>query len=345
MCLDVVDRHRHRIAYRNLMGDNPLFEATGARRPCRLSHGGVGGVAIKRQHSLEPCLGRGRVGFQPLRCRDLRCLVQVQYSRHHFALAAQRKLEIPEQSADVGALGAVAPAGHGVDGCAAEIGAEDFIAPAEILQREAHVHGMRLPRQKHDRILLAIGAFDLSQHALLAGLDQFEFTQTKLILLQHFQHVAVAVIAGLDPVDGVIERRRETLNILEVFQTSRVGVDGNRQGVLGACQIRSNYLDRAVIHVPASVSLLGRHPIAQEHVDVVIVKRRKSDRNRKHGNGRRIAYGAEQLADQCCRGGHIRPAHVGKADYLAARRLTRGAWHRGARDLSHHQRCQDNPRQ
>ena len=145
------------------------------------------------------------------------CFMPVQDRRHHFALAAQGELQIGEQAADVGAFGAVALAGHGINRRAAVIGAEQLIAAGEVFQVEAHVHGMRFPGQEHDGLLVAVGALHLRQHALFAGLDQFEAAQAELILLEHFQHMPVAVVAGFDAVDRVVERGSEALNVLEVL--------------------------------------------------------------------------------------------------------------------------------
>ena len=45
------------------------------------------------------------------------------------------------------------------------------------------------------------------EHALLARLDELEVAEPVLVLLDQRQHEAVAVVAGLDAVDLVLELR------------------------------------------------------------------------------------------------------------------------------------------
>ena len=153
---------------------------------------------------------------------------------HHFVLAAQRELQIGEQAAHIGTFGAVALAGHGINRRTAVVGPEELIAAGEVFQVETHVHGMRVPGQEHDGFLVVVGALHLRQHSLFAGLDQFEAAQAELILLEHVQHMPVAVVAGFDSVDRVVEFGSEALNILEVLETGGIGVCRHRQRVFGA---------------------------------------------------------------------------------------------------------------
>ena len=68
----------------------------------------------------------------------------------------------------------------------------------------------------------------------------------------------------------------------------------------------------------ASVGRLGGHPIAQEHIDVVVLDGGEGDGNREHGDRRRVADGTQQLRDQRGGGGHIGPADVRESHDLAA---------------------------
>jgi hypothetical protein len=152
----------------------------------------------------EPRLHDVRMRTQPCGGGDGRLLVPVEDAGHHLALAAQRELEICEQPSDIGTFGAVSAPLVRVDGRAAEVRAEHGIPTGEILDVETHVHGMRLPGEEHDGRVVAVGALDLRQHALFARFDQLEVADAELIFLEHLEDQAVAVIARLDAVDGVI---------------------------------------------------------------------------------------------------------------------------------------------
>jgi hypothetical protein len=115
---------------------------------------------------------------------------------------------------------------------------------------------MRFPRQKYHGLLRLGRTLHLRQHALFAGLDQVEFVQTVEILLQHRQNQPVAVVAGFDAVDRMVQGRSEALNVIEVAQARLIGIRGHGQGVLGAAQVGAQHFDGALVHVALAVGFL-----------------------------------------------------------------------------------------
>jgi hypothetical protein len=273
MRLDVVDHDRHGVAHRDLVGADPVLETPPARGFAFTAQRVERRTAVEGVDAIEPGADHRRIGLEPRGRRDFRRLMLIEYRRHQLTFARGREMQILQQPADVRALQRVAGAGVGVDRGAAVVRPEHAVAARQVLQIEAHVHRVRVPGQEHDRCVLAIGAFDLGQHALLAGFDQFELAQAEQILLQHRQDQPVAVIAGLDTVDRILQLRREALDVGERLQAGIVGVGGHGQRVLGAGQIGAEHLDRAVGHIGPAVAFLGRHPVAQEHVDVLVLHR------------------------------------------------------------------------
>ena len=204
------------------------------RAPARRTPGGRRRCARRRATALTA----SGCAFSHCGRRGLGLLVAIQDGRHHLALAAQGEVEVRRAGGPMfGHSRAVALAGHGVDRRAAEIRAEHRVAAGQILDVEAHVHGMRLPGEEHDGLLVAHGALDLRQHALLARLDQLEVAEAELVLLDHLQHQPVAVVAGLDAVDRAVERGGEAVDVVEVLEARVIGVGRHREGVLGALEI------------------------------------------------------------------------------------------------------------
>ncbi len=109
MRLDIVDGHRHGIAHRDLVADDPLLEAAEARGSAAECDSAVkaGRPSKVSTPSSQAFIDAG-IGFQPLGRCGIRLLMPIQDGRHHFALAPQRELQIVEQPADVRALGRVA---------------------------------------------------------------------------------------------------------------------------------------------------------------------------------------------------------------------------------------------
>ncbi len=281
----------------------------------------AGGPSVEGPHPLQPSLGHGGVCLEPLRGSDIRLLMPIQDGGHHFTLAAQRESKVGKQAAHVGAFGAIAFARHGVDRGPAIVWAEHRIAARQILEVEPHVHRMRLPGEENHRLLVAVGALDLSQHALFARFDQFEIPKAKLILLEHLQHETVAVVAGFDAVNRIVDRRAETPDVVEVLETGLVGVGGNRQGVFRAQQVRSDDDHGAVGVVWRTIGRLGRHPVAEKDIDVVILQRCEGHGDREHRDVREVTDAAHQFRHQCGGRSHIGPPYIGEAHGLAARRI------------------------
>ncbi len=323
MGFDGIDGHRHGITHGNLVADDPLRQS--ARVHARsLRECAVGRAAVERAHAVEPGFHQVLVRLQPLRRRDLGLLVAIQDAGHHLALAPQREGEIREQTAHVRALRAVALARHGVDRRAAEVRTEHRVPAGQIFQIEAHVHGVGLPREKHDGLLVPHGAFDLGQLALFARLDQLEVPKAELVVLDHLEDQPIAVVAGLDAVDGPVQLGGEAVDIVEVLEPQGLRIRRHGQRVLGAFKIRTNDDHRAVGVVGGPIGDLGRHPIAEEDVDVVVLDRREGHRHGQHGDRRGVPDVAEELCGERGGRGHVGPAHVGKSDRAAARRIGRG---------------------
>ena len=183
---------------------------------------------------------------------------------------------------------------------------------------------MRFPGQEHDRFLGADRTLDLREHALFARFDELEIPKMIEILLEHLEHVAVAVVAGFDAVDRMIQRTREALDVGEVMEARFVGVGRHGQCVFRAREIGADFDDRAVGDVLAAIRLLRRHPIAEEHVNVLVLQRCERDRHGQHGDLRRVA----ELLQECGRErrgrGHVGPADVGEAHGTTARRVGAG---------------------
>src|SRR5207244_8632726 len=87
------------------------------------------------------------------------------------------------------------------------------------------------------------------QHSLLARFDQLETTETEEVIAQHAEHQSVAVVAGLDAVDGMAEPGGEALDVGKTSKAALVGVGGDGEGVLGSGEIGADDLHRALRHV------------------------------------------------------------------------------------------------
>src|SRR3546814_3243717 len=91
--------------------------------------------------------------------------------------------------------------------------------------------------------------------------------QVEVVLLDHVEDQAIAVVARLDAVDLAVELVRELGDVGEVLQALLRRVLRHRQGVLGAFQVGAQHLDRALFAILGDVGLHGRHPVAEEDVD------------------------------------------------------------------------------
>ena len=321
MGLGPVDHHRHGVAHGDLVAHDPLLETARPGLRCRPRQGAKCRLSLDGRDAVEPGFGDLRIGFQPPGGRDLRLFMLVEDGGHHLALSAQREVQVVQQAADIGALGDVALARHGVDRGTAEVRAEHGIATGEIAQIEAHVHRVRLPGEEHDGFLAARRPLDLGKLALFARFDQLEIAEIEQVLLQHLEHMPVAVVAGLDAVDGALQRGGEAVDVGEVPQARLPGIRRHRQRVLGAGEIRTQHLDRSLVDVAFAVGFLGRHPVAEKYVDVVVLQRREGHGHREERSRRRVTELAQQLCRE--RGGrrHVRPSHIGEAHRAAGGRV------------------------
>ena len=239
--LDVIDDHGNGVAHRYFVFADPMLEAP------RDAGGVLAGERVERRaavegvDAVEPGAHHRRIGLEPRGGRHFGRLVLIENRGHQLALALGREVQILQQPADVGALQRVAGARVGIDRGTAVVRSEHAVPARQIPQVEAHVHRVRVPGQEHDRRAVAISAFDLGQHALLARFDQFEVAQAIKVLLQHRQDQPVAVIARFDAEDRALELAREVLDVGERFQARVIGIGGHRQRVLGAGQVGADH--------------------------------------------------------------------------------------------------------
>ena len=115
-------------------------------------------------------------------------------------------------------------------------------------------------------------ALDLREHPLLARLHELEVAEPECVFLDQRQHEAVAVVAGLDAVDLVVELGSEAPDVGEVTEPGLVQVGRHCERVLGAIQVRAHDLDRALGLVGLEVRRHGRHPVAEKDVDVAVLE-------------------------------------------------------------------------
>jgi hypothetical protein len=285
----------------------------------------------------DPCDGERRERRLPIECVDVdqpahhefrpridplashlqRIDLAIQHRIHPLVLEVDAQLEVGEQATDVRTLGRVARARERIDRRGTEVRPETGVAARQVIDLEVRVHGVRCPRQEHDRSLLGNRALHLGEHALLARLDQLESAEAELVLLDHVDDVQVAVIAGLDAVDRPIQLLAETVDVGEVPEPGRVQVVGHGERVFRALEVRMYELDRLVVEKRLQHRCLRRQPVAEKQVDVVVLHRRKRDGDRQHGDLRLVTQVAQDPGKYCCPHAFRGPADVGDA-YLAA---------------------------
>src|SRR5256885_443727 len=71
-------------------------------------------------------------------------------------------------------------------------------------------------------------------------------SETEVVVLNHPQNVMVAVVAGLDAVDRVMQRGAEALDVGEIPEPGGVSVGRYRQGVFRTAEVLAHHLDRAI---------------------------------------------------------------------------------------------------
>ncbi len=176
------------------------------------------------------------------------------------------------------------------------------------------VHRMRCPTEEYDRLTVLFGTGNLRQHTLFGGLDDFKSAHSHLVLLDQGHDKAVAVVARFDPVDLAVKGVLVLADVAEVLdaQFGALGVGGKR--VLGTFEIGSDGFNRLVVQIRLDVLLLCRHPVAEEHIDVLVLQRLIGDR---YGEDLDVRLVAEALQDDRGGGGgcgNVRPAYVRETD-------------------------------
>ena len=317
-------------AERDLVLHHPGLEAAPAASRRRRRGRERGGPAIESRDAVEPRGERLGIRLQPLCGRGLGRELALEDAGHHLALAAQRELEIPDEVADVRALLEITGADVGVDRRAAVVGPEARVAAREVAHVEARVHRVRLPAEEHDRALRGDGALDLGQHALLARLDELEVAEVELVLLDQGQHQPVAVVAGLDAVDLVLEFRRVALDVREVVKPGLIEIRRHGERVLRAVEVCAHDLDRTLGLVGPQVRGHRGHPVAEEYVDVAVLQRGVSHRHGQHGDLGLVAEQANEVARESRRRRDVGPADVREAHGAAGLGIGRGAREPGA---------------
>ena len=145
--------------------------------------------------------------------------------------------------------------------------------------------------------------------------------QAEGVLVDHVEDQLVAVIAGLDPVDLAGELVAELGDVLEVLEARLVGVGRHGKRIFRPFEIGRDHLDALVVEIGLADRIHGRHPVAEEDVDVLVLHRGVGDRHGQH-LGRGLVAEAFQHARRE-RGGRrdVGPADIGEAHLLARRRI------------------------
>ena len=192
-----------------------------------------------------------RVGLQPGRrppfagsraCRMI--------DDHHRVLARER------EAADCSAGGrrsgipaTIAGARVGVDGGAAVIRAEGGVAAGQVAHLEHRCSSGAAPsRGTRSACCCRIARSTSASMPCSLLLDQLEVAQAELVLLDHVEHVAVAVVARLDAVDLVVQLAGEFLDVGEIVQPLVVECRWARRGCICApVRLARDDLDRMVV--------------------------------------------------------------------------------------------------
>ncbi|MCY1178042.1 hypothetical protein D9M73_183770 [compost metagenome] len=183
---------------------------------------------------------------------------------------------------------------------------------------------MRFPAQEHHGGVTALGAFNLREHAGLAGFDHLEagVLEAEGVLVDHALDGAVAVVARLDAVDLAVQFLLELGNVGEVFQALVIQRLRYGQGVLGVFKVGPHGFHRTGITVLLDVVFHGRHPVAEEHIHILAVGQRLVGHGHRNHGG--LGFVAQRLQHHTGhRGGHgdIGPADIGEVDGMTLLRL------------------------
>ncbi len=282
-----------------------------------------GGLAVEGLDAVEPVRPGLRIGLQPGVGGLLGGQPVEQDRAHHHVLGRQVEGQILEELVEVRALLAVAGAQVGEDLGPAVVRAEGVVAARQVAHLELGVHRVGLPAEEQDRFLALDGPLDLGEHALLARFDEIEAAQPVLVVLDDPEDRPVAVVARLDPVDLALELALEFLDVVEALETLVVQVLGHREGVFGTREVRPEHLDLLLVEVGLPVGLHRRHPVAEEHVDVLGTERRIGHRDREDLALGRVTHAGQHPGGECRRRRDVGPADIGEAHRLAGGRIGR----------------------
>ena len=132
---------------------------------------------------------------------------------------------------------------------------------------------------------------------------------------------AVAVVARLDAVDLAVQLVLELGDVGEVLDAGLRRVLRHRQGVLGALQVDAEHLDRTLVAILGEIAFHGRHPVAEEDVDVAVLQAGVSHRHGEHLRFRLVAEAFQHHRGGRRGRGDVGPADVGEIHFPAGRRV------------------------
>src|SRR5579863_3701737 len=281
-------------------------------------------LAVERRHPVEPGGELRRIGLQPFLGRLWPLVAVGEDLVHHQVLDVDSVDEVLDEPGRVRALGGEAGALIGVDDRAAEIRAEAVVAAGQVLDLKVDVHRMGRPTEEDHVLLVAGRPLYFGEHPLFARFDQLEVLEPELVPLDEVEDQAVAVVAGLDAEDLAVKRVLELLDVAEILEALVIGVLWDGQRVFRSDrQIGADHDHGLVLDIGLAVVLHRRLPVAEEHVDVLVLHRRVGHRNREDRGLGRIAETFEDFAGDRGRRGDVGPSDVGEPHRPAAFRVAR----------------------
>ncbi|MDT4848370.1 hypothetical protein FQZ97_824580 [compost metagenome] len=235
-----------------------------------------------------------------------------------MVLHGQAEFEVLQQLPEVRAFLGEPLAHVGVDRGAAKIRAEPVVPAFQVVHLQLVVHRVRFPAEEHGPLLEVLGALHLGEHAVLAGLHEFEVAQAEGAPCDHLVDQCIAVVAGLDAVDLAAQLLLELRQVGEALHAAFPGGLVHRQGVLGACEIGAEALHRAFIQVGTDVVFTARHPVAKEDIDLAFTHRLVGVGGRQTLDLGDVAELAQHIAGDGGGDGDVAPADVGEVHGGAA---------------------------
>ncbi len=238
----------------------------------RIPHFRHTGAAIEGRDTGKPWRPGAGIGLQPV-FGGLGWFLSIREDRiHQRVLDRQREMQVLEQGADIRAFGEIADAHIGEDGFRAVLRAERVGRVVEILDPVFHVHGMRLPGEKHHHLMPPDRAVEFCEHSLLAGFHEIEIAQAELAGFDHAEDGAVAIVAGLDAVDLAAELILELRDVGEIMQAGIIGFLRHRQGVPRAGEAGADDIDGVRLAIGRTLDRFDRHPVAKEYVNILVLE-------------------------------------------------------------------------